>query len=1298
MNKSKAVLVIIVLFSLITITTSCKAQELKETTGTVSSYSWPEGEYGYNTETKKYINDPSKIFTWTAPKTGMGYFYVEDPDYTEGPWLPNWRFQGETEWRGTNFNVQAGNVLEIQLWPHYYDASNRFTDDMQLVQWYKYHAQGGAVKYYMTYTETVESILDADFSYTPSSPTPGQQVQFTSTSTVVNADIISLKWYLNGDYKTAYDNQESWTWTASQTGSYTVELEVTDSTGKTDFEIKSFDVEEESSYTVLDQAFTTDIQNNEPVNRKTSFTYGDDIYFWLKLGDVKGAHSVYIDWETPRERETLTNTRIEIPSPSSQGLSIWSEYVVSHSIKQTDAIYNQIISDPGTWTISVWIDSEQEYRYSFTIDSNVVHSCEIPKTKYITREKVEISGSVTKNGEPIYGAEIGIEVYDKDENVIDYSYGFSTGADGMYNAFYEIPFLENPVTASREKWTLKITADLDGQYYTVEKEISVMPIWFDVQQISLVQTVEKRPYEGIYKLVAGKESGVRVTFNVPTRRGTSGYTKPEVEVQLVAKKNGQEVHSETRTINGISKIVNHDFFFNLEEPGDYELALQIDANSQYTSYNMPQDYWKSLRMDWDVRVAEMEPLRIMFVPVDMKWKANTDQSKLTPEDQQELRQYISFCQKHIEFIKDVYPLPESKFTFTISPRNIGSYWPVSHRVTYTGQYIAATLWLSADSAASNNRLVAVLPATTLWWDKPETMTTQGFASAYISSRSCGIKETAYVGVAAHEVAHLLGLYRWTEQYKIQEHGFPVTGLILKDGRIYDLDVEAERRSAFTINTVSVRCFMGDNAGGSFSSWVSQDTYLQLLKALGDPPHVPVLLIGGVVNSTGVYDQQFIEYNGLPDIWPEGRFTVKLVDSTGAVLYMKDFGGDADEAFFCFSTLFPDNTAAIEFYKDDVLITTKPVSSYAPNVSIDLFNEQSESATVSWSISDPDNDQCTSTIVYSNDGENWITLDTGVTDTSYGFDYEGLPGGDTCYIKVIGHDGVKTSETIYGTFSVPTNQPNAFITSHTDGETTGQVVTLTGAGYDLDDGMLTTLNWISNLDGSLGTGESVQTNLTIGTHTITLTATDGDGNTATAQISLTVEQTTTTTGIVFNSHTITDTLPDAGETPQPKTSYTIDDTVYSLVQFESASSGDNITWVFQGPDQPIIFEYIVADATTTGVYSALDLTDYTNTLGTWTVTISINGEVTDTKTFTVTEPLTGYNWWGPFLGAAILLALATGGIILLRRRKKTPQNTHTPTQDQQQTQQQRYCSECGGEATWIPQYQRWYCYNCKKYLE
>lgn len=28
---------------------------------------------------------------------------------------------------------------------------------------------------------------------------------------------------------------------------------------------------------------------------------------------------------------------------------------------------------------------------------------------------------------------------------------------------------------------------------------------------------------------------------------------------------------------------------------------------------------------------------------------------------------------------------------------------------------------------------------------------------------------------------------------------------------------------------------------------------------------------------------------------------------------------------------------------------------------------------------------------------------------------------------------------------------------------------------------------------------------------------------------------------------------------------------------------------------------------------------------------------------------------------------------------------------------KYCPECGQQATWVEQYKRWYCYQCKKYL-
>jgi sporulation protein YlmC with PRC-barrel domain len=64
--------------------------------------------------------------------------------------------------------------------------------------------------------------------------------------------------------------------------------------------------------------------------------------------------------------------------------------------------------------------------------------------------------------------------------------------------------------------------------------------------------------------------------------------------------------------------------------------------------------------------------------------------------------------------------------------------------------------------------------------------------------------------------------------------------------------------------------------------------------------------------------------------------------------------------------------------------------------------------------------------------------------------------------------------------------------------------------------------------------------------------------------------------------------------------------------------------------------------------------------------------------------------------------AAADFILLK--PQMVQNTYQPTQAAAQPVQQAQaqttqpmCPTCGRPLTWIPQYQRWYCYNDKKYV-
>ncbi|MFW6089196.1 MAG: leishmanolysin-related zinc metalloendopeptidase [Gemmatimonadota bacterium] len=69
-------------------------------------------------------------------------------------------------------------------------------------------------------------------------------------------------------------------------------------------------------------------------------------------------------------------------------------------------------------------------------------------------------------------------------------------------------------------------------------------------------------------------------------------------------------------------------------------------------------------------------------------------------------------------------------------------------------------------------------------------------------------------------------------------------------------------------------------------------------------------------------------------------------------------------------------------------------------------------------------------------------------------------------------------------------------------TVGTTVTFSGSAVDVEDGSLAgaALSWTSNVDGPLGTGSSLPTDvLSAGMHTVTLTATDSDDNEAKATV-------------------------------------------------------------------------------------------------------------------------------------------------------------------------------------------------------
>ncbi|MCW4025740.1 MAG: PRC-barrel domain-containing protein [Candidatus Bathyarchaeota archaeon] len=72
-------------------------------------------------------------------------------------------------------------------------------------------------------------------------------------------------------------------------------------------------------------------------------------------------------------------------------------------------------------------------------------------------------------------------------------------------------------------------------------------------------------------------------------------------------------------------------------------------------------------------------------------------------------------------------------------------------------------------------------------------------------------------------------------------------------------------------------------------------------------------------------------------------------------------------------------------------------------------------------------------------------------------------------------------------------------------------------------------------------------------------------------------------------------------------------------------------------------------------------------------------------------------WENIQGAEDFVVLKLESAIVEAASTLTHASTTQETSTQQATSSgQPTCKTCGGALTYIPQYQRWYCYSCKKY--
>jgi len=139
-------------------------------------------------------------------------------------------------------------------------------------------------------------------------------------------------------------------------------------------------------------------------------------------------------------------------------------------------------------------------------------------------------------------------------------------------------------------------------------------------------------------------------------------------------------------------------------------------------------------------------------------------------------------------------------------------------------------------------------------------------------------------------------------------------------------------------------------------------------------------------------------------------------------------------------------------------------------------------------------------------------------------------------------------------------------------------------------------------------------------------------------------------IKVRDHVLCKNVDSDGNPVKVKTIFATDDMVYSWLSLANVSEGDEIYWLFQGPNNLSEDSLYQTEWEGEGFcYTWLNLSEYgKQTIGSWNVTAYVNGEMTYIAFFDVKKPSTGT----PGFELVFMIGAITV-ILLFKRRKSTP---------------------------------------------